>query len=166
MGHSLRDLVLPAPSGSSDDAAEIAAGEVRILIREHVGLDVAEGRLRLVLDAVVEGLDDVFVRLSIILSIVRGQWPGNPGHCLCSPVLLGSILLASGRHRSPRPPAGDPAGTAAPDKGCVIELASLSWRGAHASHLASRDATACYQGRRRRRRHCCKGRDHPPLALH
>src|SRR6202011_1983836 len=51
---------LPAPGGSSDDAAEIAAGEVRILIREHVGLDVAEGRLRLVLDAIVEGLDDVF----------------------------------------------------------------------------------------------------------
>src|SRR5580704_7382867 len=54
---------LPAPSGSSDDAAEIAAGEVHILIREHVGLDVAEGRLRLVLDAVVEGLDDVFLEM-------------------------------------------------------------------------------------------------------
>ncbi len=34
---------------------------MRILIREHVGLDVAEGRLRLVLVAVVEGLDDVFL---------------------------------------------------------------------------------------------------------
>src|SRR6267142_6827237 len=51
---------LPSPGGSSDHAAEIAAGEVRVLIREHVGVDVAEGRLRLVLVAVVEGLDDVF----------------------------------------------------------------------------------------------------------
>src|SRR5713101_574907 len=54
---------LPAPGGSSDDAAEVAAGEVRILVREHVGLDVAEGRLRLVLDAVVKGLDDVFLEM-------------------------------------------------------------------------------------------------------
>src|SRR5882757_5559842 len=54
---------LPAPSGPSDHAAEIAAGEVRILVREHVGLDVAEGRLRLVLDAVIEGLDDVLLEM-------------------------------------------------------------------------------------------------------
>src|SRR5260370_18723344 len=51
---------LPAPGGSPNDAAEIDAGEVRILIREHIGIDVAEGRLRLVLVAVVEGLDDIF----------------------------------------------------------------------------------------------------------
>src|SRR5216683_1851990 len=51
---------LPAPGGVADHAAEIAAGKMRILIREHVGLHIAEGRLRLVLDAVVEGLDDVF----------------------------------------------------------------------------------------------------------
>src|SRR6266850_5790229 len=49
-----------ATGGSSNNAAEIDAGEVRILVREHVGVDVAEGRLRLVLVAVVEGLDDVF----------------------------------------------------------------------------------------------------------
>src|SRR6266852_3061748 len=54
---------LPAPGGSSDDAAKIAAAEVRILIRQHVGLDVAEGRLRFVLDTVVEGLDDVFLEM-------------------------------------------------------------------------------------------------------
>src|SRR6202022_3050008 len=54
---------LPAPGGSSDHAAEIAALEVRILVRQHVGLDVAEGCLRLVLDAVVEGLDDVFLEM-------------------------------------------------------------------------------------------------------
>src|SRR5712692_666270 len=52
-----------APGGFSDDAAEIAAREERILVREHVGLDVAEGRLRLVLDAVVEGLDDVLLEM-------------------------------------------------------------------------------------------------------
>src|ERR1700680_4091119 len=51
---------LPSPGRGADDAAEIDAGEVRVLIREHVGVDVAEGRLRLVLVAVVEGLDDVF----------------------------------------------------------------------------------------------------------
>src|SRR5258706_13547832 len=49
------------PGGSSDHAAEIDAGEVRILVCEYVGVDVAEGRLRLVLVAVVEGLDDVFL---------------------------------------------------------------------------------------------------------
>src|SRR6476469_1039997 len=48
-----------APGGPSDDAAEIDAGEARILVCEHVGVDVAEGRVRLVLVAVVEGLDDL-----------------------------------------------------------------------------------------------------------
>src|SRR3984885_7720634 len=52
---------LPAPGGSPDDAAEIDAGEVRVLVGEHVGVDIAEGRIRLVLVAVIEGLDDVFL---------------------------------------------------------------------------------------------------------
>src|SRR5258706_8010334 len=51
---------LPSPGRGADHAAEIDLGEVRVLIREHVGVDVAEGGLRLVLVAVVEGLDDVF----------------------------------------------------------------------------------------------------------
>src|SRR5258705_10791015 len=51
---------LPSPGRGADHAAEIDLGEVRVLIREHVGVDIAEGRLRLVLVAVVEGLDDVF----------------------------------------------------------------------------------------------------------
>ena len=34
-----------------------------LLVRDHVGLDVAEGGIRLVLDAVVEGLDDVFLEV-------------------------------------------------------------------------------------------------------
>src|SRR6266850_3123482 len=56
-----RSQGLPAPRGAADHAAEIALMEVRILVREHVGIDVAEGRLRLVLVAVVKGLDDVFL---------------------------------------------------------------------------------------------------------
>lgn len=40
---------LPAPGGSSNDAAEIATGEVRILVRENIGFHVAERRLPLVL---------------------------------------------------------------------------------------------------------------------
>src|SRR3981081_3161403 len=58
-----RSWGLPAPGGSSDDVAKIDAGEMRILVRQHVGVDVAEGRLRLVLVAVVEGLDDVFLEM-------------------------------------------------------------------------------------------------------
>src|ERR1700730_971665 len=49
------------PGGAADHAAEIAAPEVRIFVGEHVGLDVAEGGMRLVPDAVVEGLDDFFL---------------------------------------------------------------------------------------------------------
>ena len=37
--------------------------EMRLLVGDHVGLDVAEGRVGLVLDAVVEGLDDVFLEV-------------------------------------------------------------------------------------------------------
>src|SRR6202022_3914382 len=43
---------LPAPGGSADHAAEIAAGEVRVLVGKHVGLDVTERLFRLVLVAV------------------------------------------------------------------------------------------------------------------
>src|SRR5260370_5580654 len=60
-----RSQGLPAPGGAADHAAEIALMEVRILVREHVGIDVAEGRLRLVLVAVVEGLDDVFLETRV-----------------------------------------------------------------------------------------------------
>src|SRR6266851_2405507 len=49
------------PGRSTNYAAEIAAPESRVLVREHVGLDVAECRVGLVLDAVVERLDDVFL---------------------------------------------------------------------------------------------------------
>src|ERR1700730_11309863 len=49
------------PGGATDHAAEISQREMRVFVGEHVGLDVAEGRMRLVPDAVVEGLDDVFL---------------------------------------------------------------------------------------------------------
>src|ERR1700704_4845821 len=52
-----------SPGGPADDAAEVAAVEMRLLVRKDVGLDVAEGRIGLVLDAVVEGLDDVFFEM-------------------------------------------------------------------------------------------------------
>lgn len=47
----------------ADDAAEVAAVEMRLLVGDHIGLDVAEGRVGLVFNAVVEGLDDVFLEL-------------------------------------------------------------------------------------------------------
>src|ERR1700716_1207170 len=51
------------PGRSANHAAEIAAPESRVLVREHVGLDIAECRVGLVLDAVVERLDDVLLEL-------------------------------------------------------------------------------------------------------
>jgi hypothetical protein len=47
------------------------------------------------------------------------------GRILCParlgrPNRLGSVLLALGRYGPPCPPAGDPAETTAPDKGCAI----------------------------------------------
>src|SRR5882757_1577226 len=46
------------PGRSANYAAKIAAFESRVLVREHIGLDVAEGRFGLVFDAVIERLDD------------------------------------------------------------------------------------------------------------
>src|SRR5258707_7574575 len=55
------DGCLRPPSGAADHTAEISRREMRVLVGEHVGLDVAECSVRLVPDAVVEGLDDVFL---------------------------------------------------------------------------------------------------------
>ncbi len=46
-----------------DHAAEVARCEATLLVLDHVGLDVAEGRLRLVLDAVIECLNDIFLEM-------------------------------------------------------------------------------------------------------
>ena len=51
----------------------------------------------------------------------------------------------SGCHRTPRHATRDPAGTAVSDPRSMIKLARLSWRRAHPSHLAGRDAAASHQ---------------------
>lgn len=51
------------PGRPADDAAEVAAVEMRVLVREDVGLDVAEGSVGLMLDAVIEGLDDILLEV-------------------------------------------------------------------------------------------------------
>ena len=56
---------LPSPGGCTDHAAKIAAPEEWIFIRENIGFHITEGRLRLVLDAVIEGLDDVFFEMYV-----------------------------------------------------------------------------------------------------
>lgn len=49
------------PVRAADDGAEIAAMKVRLLVGDDVCLDVAEGSLGFMLDAFIEGLDDVFL---------------------------------------------------------------------------------------------------------
>src|SRR5205807_2937819 len=46
--------------GAADHAAEILGPEPGVLIGKHIGFDIAEGRLGLVVNAVIEGLDDLF----------------------------------------------------------------------------------------------------------
>src|ERR1700746_1330017 len=52
--------VLAGPGRAADHAAEILGPEPGVLVDEHIGFDIAEGRLGLVANAVVEGLDDLF----------------------------------------------------------------------------------------------------------
>ena len=54
-------MCLAGPSRGADHAAEIFGPERGILVGEHVGLDIAKGRLGLAVDAVIEGLDDFFL---------------------------------------------------------------------------------------------------------
>ena len=46
------------PSRLADHAAEVAALELRVLIRKHVGLDVTEGSFRLLDRSPCEGVDN------------------------------------------------------------------------------------------------------------
>src|ERR1700724_2693181 len=55
-------VCLGGPGGGADHAAEILGLKRRILVGEHVGVDSAEGRLGLMVEAVVEGLDDLFLK--------------------------------------------------------------------------------------------------------
>src|ERR1700680_4792073 len=82
------------PGGSSDDAAEVAAGGGRVLTRTHVGRDVAEGRFRLVLDSVVEGLDDVFDDVFFEMHCTRMCMHHGcaPHHCIRNKPAQASLL--------------------------------------------------------------------------
>src|ERR1700692_4672067 len=67
---ALRDF-LPLPLRTADDTAEVHALELWILVRQYICLHIAECRLRLVLDAVVKGLDDVFFKM--LRARIRGD---------------------------------------------------------------------------------------------
>src|SRR5260370_4587898 len=54
-------MCLAGPGRGADHAAEILRPEGGILVGEHIGLDVAEGRVGLEVDGIVEGLDDLFL---------------------------------------------------------------------------------------------------------
>ena len=54
-------MVLAGPGRGADHAAEILGPKGGILVGEHIGLDVAKGRLGPEMDGVVEGLDDLFL---------------------------------------------------------------------------------------------------------
>jgi hypothetical protein len=58
-----RRMRAAGPARGPDHAAEVCPAEGRRLVGDHVGLDAAEGGVRLVLDAVVEGLDDVLLEV-------------------------------------------------------------------------------------------------------
>src|SRR5260370_30273234 len=51
------------PSRSSNYTAEVATAKGVILVGQHICLNVAKGRFRFVFDTVVEGLDDVFLKM-------------------------------------------------------------------------------------------------------
>src|SRR3977135_614946 len=86
------------PGRSANHAAEIAAPESRVLVREHVGLDVAECRVGLAFDGVVARPDDVFLELLGARMRVRARFAfrvaifgiGQPQH----------VHLDAGRHQS------------------------------------------------------------------
>src|ERR1700730_9543481 len=54
-------MCLAGPGRAANHAAEILGPEGGILVGEHVGVDSAKGRLGLAVEAVVEGLDDLFL---------------------------------------------------------------------------------------------------------
>jgi len=56
---------LSSPLRTANNGAEVHALEVWILVRQHICLHIAECRLRLVVDAVVKGLDDVFLQFPV-----------------------------------------------------------------------------------------------------
>src|SRR6478672_9101513 len=57
-------MYLAGPGGGADHAAEILGPERGILVGEHIGVDGAESRLGLAVEAVVKGLDDLFLEMA------------------------------------------------------------------------------------------------------
>ena len=53
------------PSRSSNYTAEVATAKGVILVGQHICLNVAKGRFRFVFDTVVEGSDDVFLKMAV-----------------------------------------------------------------------------------------------------
>src|SRR5258706_10754490 len=62
---------LTLPLRTADDTAEVNALEFWILVRQYICLHIAECCLRLVLDAVVKGLDDVLFK--VLGTRIRGD---------------------------------------------------------------------------------------------
>jgi hypothetical protein len=58
-----RKTDLTDPSGVADDTAEVATSEFRVLVRQNVSFDVPEGCLGLLMDAIVERLQNVFLEV-------------------------------------------------------------------------------------------------------
>src|SRR5712671_8198743 len=56
-----RSWCLAGPGRGADHAAEILGPKRWILVGEHVGLDIAEGRFRFEVDGIVEGLNYLFL---------------------------------------------------------------------------------------------------------
>ena len=62
-GERRADWSLSRPGRCADHVAEIPGSEGGILVGEHIGFDVAKGRLGSVVNAVVERLDDYFLEM-------------------------------------------------------------------------------------------------------
>src|SRR4029077_5248683 len=77
-----RRRCLPSPRRSADHAAEVASFEGRVLVGEHVGLHIAECSFRFVLDAVVEGLND------LLLEVIGARVGMHDSLALCIAVLV------------------------------------------------------------------------------
>src|SRR5215472_1529610 len=60
-GKRRADWSLSRPGRGADHPAEILGPEGGILVGEHIGLDVAKGRLGLLVDSVVKCRDDLFL---------------------------------------------------------------------------------------------------------
>src|ERR1700740_2707723 len=63
-GERRANWCLSGPSRGADHSAEILGPEGGILVGEHIGVDIAKGRLGSGMDGVVKGLDDLFLEVA------------------------------------------------------------------------------------------------------